>query len=57
MMNMKFCVEYLINTVECSMEIEAADLQTAKVAVNQWRVTKLRYTNNKIKIQSITEKS
>ena len=50
---MKFQVEYTINNVDCLMEVEAADLETAKVAVNQWRVTKLRHTNNKIKVTAI----
>ncbi len=52
---MKFLVEYTINNVDCSMEVEAADLETAKQAVNQWRVTKLRHTNNTIKITKIFE--
>lgn len=51
---MKFLVEYTINNVDCSMEVEAADLETAKVAVNQWRVIKLRHTNNTVKITKIT---
>ena len=51
---MKFQVEYTINNVDCLMEVEAADLETAKQAVNQWRVRKLRYTNNTIKKIKIT---
>lgn len=50
---MKFIVEYTINNVDCQMEVEAADLETAKVAVNQWRVKKLRHTNNSVKITKI----
>ena len=52
---MKFQVEYTINNVDCLMEVEAADLETAKKAVNQWRVRKLRYSNNTIKITKITQ--
>ena len=51
---MKFQVEYTINNVDCLMEVEAADLETAKKAVNQWRVTKLRHSNNTIKGVKIT---
>ena len=51
---MKFQVEYTINNVDCLMEIEATDLETAKQTVNQWRVCKLRYTNNTIKKIKIT---
>ena len=50
---MKFRVEYTINNVDCVTECDAADLETAKKAVNQWRVKKLRYTNNKMKVTKI----
>ncbi len=51
---MKFQVEYTINNVDCLIEVEAVDLETAKKAVNQWRVEKLRHTNNRIKITKIS---
>ena len=47
---MQFEIEYTINNVDCSMNIEAADSEAAKKAVNQWRVIKMRHTNNRIKI-------
>ncbi len=50
----KFQVEYIINNVACMIAVEAADLETAKVAINQWRVRKLRETNNKIRITKIS---
>ena len=51
---MKFTVEYTINNVDCIMEVETANMKTAKIAVNKWRVTKLRHTNNTIKVTKIT---
>ena len=51
---MKFQVEYTLNNVDCLMEVEAADLETAKQTVNRWRVCKLSYTNNTIKKIKIT---
>ena len=53
---MKFIVEFTINNCDCMIEIEAADLETAKVAVNQWRVGKMRYSNNKVTITRISPK-
>lgn len=50
---MKFAVEYIQNNVACYQEWDCADLETCKKAVNQWRVIRLRHTNNTIKITSI----
>jgi hypothetical protein len=50
---MKFAVEYTINNVDCLLEVEAADLEAAKVAVNQWRVTKQRHSNNRVTVTNI----
>ena len=52
---MKFLLEFTRNNVECSIEIEAADLETAKKAANQWRVEKLKFRKDTIKIDSISE--
>jgi hypothetical protein len=52
-MNETFSVEYTQNNVDCYMEVQAADLQTAKQAVKQWRVGKLRHRNDTIKITRI----
>lgn len=53
---MKFLVEYTQNNVECSIDFEAADLQTCKKAVNQWRANKLKGgRKDKITIDSISE--
>ena len=46
---MKFHVEYTINNIV----VEAADWDTAITAIYQWRVRKLRLTNNEIKITDI----
>lgn len=54
---MIFYFEYTQNNVDCLQEVEAADLETAKIAINQWRVIKQRHSNNKIKITKIYEKT
>ncbi len=54
---MIFEVEFTMNNCDCLVEVDAADLETAKKAVNQWRVTKLRHTNNKIKVTKISTKN
>ena len=53
---MIYLVEFTINNVDALVEVEAADLETAKKAVNQWRVKRLRYTNNTIKVTAIYPK-
>ncbi len=51
---MKYLVEYTVNNVECAMDIETEDLKAAKQVVAQWRVNKLKFRKDKIKIDKIS---
>jgi hypothetical protein len=50
---MKFRVTYKENSTADCIVFEAADLETVKKAVNQWRVNELRLKKRQIDIVSI----